>query len=234
MIRSGHEEMKDTMRASQERMKVAINSIWSELEENIKNRVEDVLVPVDQRTQGLHEELNAKSEGKQLGLQAVITSLDKQTKSLQEEFSTEIVDTQKGFHKELNFRIPETQSSIQATKTLVQAMQHGLTTSLAKVKDQVEHGPCGSTGTGVGKPPKFDGSTLWAVFHHQFKAVAWYNWKPSEKNHAPACQPAHEVAYGDHHMAAGYHSHPKARTHLIGEALQEFATTIKQVTYCTR
>jgi hypothetical protein len=33
--------MKATLRASQEKMATAIHSIWSELEETIKNRVED-------------------------------------------------------------------------------------------------------------------------------------------------------------------------------------------------
>jgi hypothetical protein len=50
-------------------------------------------VSVDQWTQGIREELNAKIKEMQLGLQVLTTSLDTQTKSLHMEFSTEIVAT---------------------------------------------------------------------------------------------------------------------------------------------
>jgi hypothetical protein len=88
-----------------------------------------------------------------------------------------------------------------------------------------------------------------------FKAMAGYNnWAPSEKTmHLLAAFQgwAAEVLYGvpkkvtnkdigalkgsqgGHHMAAGYGSHLKARTQLIGKSLLESATTIKQLTNCT-
>jgi hypothetical protein len=50
-------------------METAINYIWSKLEETIKYRLKNALWFVDQRTQGLHEELNAKVEKTQLDLQ---------------------------------------------------------------------------------------------------------------------------------------------------------------------
>jgi hypothetical protein len=55
-------DIKATVRASQEIMEATINSIQSELEETIKNRVEDVLSSVDQATQRLHKELDMKIE----------------------------------------------------------------------------------------------------------------------------------------------------------------------------
>jgi hypothetical protein len=47
-INNGQEELKATMRVSQEQMEVAMNSIRSELEGAIKNRVADILLSVGQ------------------------------------------------------------------------------------------------------------------------------------------------------------------------------------------
>jgi hypothetical protein len=54
---STQEEMKDMMDIYQEKMETAIRFIWSKLEKMIKYRVEDVLLCVNQKTQGLHKEL---------------------------------------------------------------------------------------------------------------------------------------------------------------------------------
>jgi paraquat-inducible protein B len=70
-VKSSQEEMKATVRACQENMEAAINSTWSELEETIKNPA-DVLVSIDQQTQGLHEELKAKIEKTRLSLHALM------------------------------------------------------------------------------------------------------------------------------------------------------------------
>jgi hypothetical protein len=49
-------------------MEAAVHSIGSELEETIKRRVEDVLLCVDQKTQGLRKELNETIEETQVAL----------------------------------------------------------------------------------------------------------------------------------------------------------------------
>jgi hypothetical protein len=54
--------MKVKVRPSQEMTEATINSILSELEETIKNWVEDVLVSVNQWNQDLCKELDAKIE----------------------------------------------------------------------------------------------------------------------------------------------------------------------------
>jgi hypothetical protein len=66
----------------------------------------DILAPVDQEAQGLHEELNGKTEETQLGLQVVMISFCKWTKSIHGKFSTEwtqrrasIKNPTSGFHK---------------------------------------------------------------------------------------------------------------------------------------
>jgi hypothetical protein len=64
-------------------MEAAISSIWFELEETIRNWMENVLASVDQGTQGLSEEIVVKVEETQLGLQTVMTSFDMHTKKLQ-------------------------------------------------------------------------------------------------------------------------------------------------------
>jgi uncharacterized protein YqgV (UPF0045/DUF77 family) len=77
MIKTSHEEIIAEMKAGQiqikaglegvkadqKKMEAAISFILSELEETMKNRVEDVLSSADQWRQDLREELNAKIEG---------------------------------------------------------------------------------------------------------------------------------------------------------------------------
>jgi hypothetical protein len=46
--------------SSAEKTEAAINFIRTELEEIIKHRVEDILISVDQQTEGLREELEAR------------------------------------------------------------------------------------------------------------------------------------------------------------------------------
>jgi predicted S18 family serine protease len=56
-IKSGQEEMKATVRASQEKMKAVINTIWSQLEETVINRVEDVSSSLNQKKQSLRNDM---------------------------------------------------------------------------------------------------------------------------------------------------------------------------------
>jgi hypothetical protein len=52
-VKVGLEEMKAAVRVSQENTETAANSILPELEETMKNQVEDVLASVNQWTQDL-------------------------------------------------------------------------------------------------------------------------------------------------------------------------------------
>jgi hypothetical protein len=96
--------MKVTVSGIQEKMEAAINSIQSELEETIKQWVEDVLVSVDQGTWSLCEELIEKIEQTQSSLQAVTISL--------------------------NHRV---QVETQRIKILAETVQHGLEARIAEV-----------------------------------------------------------------------------------------------------
>jgi hypothetical protein len=75
-----HREMK----VRQEMTEAAMHSIWTDLEETIKCRVEDVLTCDDQRTQDLCKENNEKIIGTQMDLQAIKGSHDTPTNSFQE------------------------------------------------------------------------------------------------------------------------------------------------------
>jgi hypothetical protein len=55
------DETVAVIRINQEKTEAAIKSIWVELEEAMKLRVEDVLVSIEQLTQDLHEELSERS-----------------------------------------------------------------------------------------------------------------------------------------------------------------------------
>jgi predicted nuclease with TOPRIM domain len=59
-LREMKEEKKAEMDIHQEKMEVAIHFIWSELEETIKHRVDDILSCGDQKMQGLQKELTQK------------------------------------------------------------------------------------------------------------------------------------------------------------------------------
>jgi hypothetical protein len=63
------EEMKAKMDIYQEKMEAAIHFIWTKLEETIDTSC------VDQKTEGLHKELDEKIDETQMSLQAVKTSL---------------------------------------------------------------------------------------------------------------------------------------------------------------
>jgi (p)ppGpp synthase/HD superfamily hydrolase len=84
-MKVGKEEIKTIVRASQKNMDAAINSIRSELEKTIKNRMEDILATVGQGAQGLHEEVNAKPEETKPGSHGVTLTFHMSTKNLRKE-----------------------------------------------------------------------------------------------------------------------------------------------------
>jgi actin-like ATPase involved in cell morphogenesis len=88
--------MKAKMDIHREKMEVAVCSIWSELEGAINHRVENILLSVEQKLQGLCKELTGKIEETQVDLQAVNTSIDTWTRSLK----GDITDV-KDFHKSI-------------------------------------------------------------------------------------------------------------------------------------
>lgn len=77
-----------------------------------------------------------------------------------------------------------TQVETQTMKALVEATLCEFQVQLKEVEAWAERGECQRSGTNVDMVShvKFDGSTSWAVFRYQFKAVAHHNcWTPREK-----------------------------------------------------
>jgi Zn-dependent M16 (insulinase) family peptidase len=94
------------------RMEATINSIQSEFEGTIRNRVQDVLASVHQQTQALRKELNGKMEL----LCLVMMSLDTLTKGL----CNDIANVKKELHEEFKLKTVDTQMNIQTTKTFIE------------------------------------------------------------------------------------------------------------------
>jgi hypothetical protein len=229
-IDANQHSMEATIRSGQEKTKTAINSIRSELEETIKTRMENAVVYLNQQTQGLRKELDEKIMETHQNLQVVMTSIDTWTGSLQDDIT--------GVKKDLDIRAK------------------GLEARIVQVEARAELDVGGRTGNDAGraKPPKFDGSTSWAMFRRQFETVADHNrWMPQEKAtyliaalEGRACDVLHwvprgatyeetiealEDRFGDQDLAAAYRSQLKTRTQKAGESLQEFATAIEQLAH---
>jgi UTP-glucose-1-phosphate uridylyltransferase len=98
---------------SQEERDAVINLIQAELEESMKHGVEDIVVCVDQRTQGLCKDHNKRNNETLVDLKAVKTPLDKKMKSLQET----LADMRNNLHKELDLMF---QVKAKTTKALIE------------------------------------------------------------------------------------------------------------------
>jgi hypothetical protein len=132
----------------------------------------------------------------------------------------------------------------------------GLKVRMAEVEARAELGVGSRTGNDGRRanPPKFDGSTSWAMFQRQFETVAEHNrWMPWEKVayliaalQGRACDVLHGVPRGaayeetiealedcfrDQHLAAAYCSQLKMRTQKPGDSLQEFTIAIEQLAH---
>jgi hypothetical protein len=165
--------------------------------------MKDVMVYVDQQTQGLRE-----IKDTQRHVQLVMTSIDRCTGSRKDD--TSIMGTKKDLHKERDHRI---QVEAQGTKTLVESTRHVLEAKIAEVRDnflqglettgrefkmqladveargprdfgeysitdaRAERRSCQRTGTGAGvaQTPELDGSSSWPAFRRQVEAVEEHN-----------------------------------------------------------
>jgi hypothetical protein len=125
----------------------------------MKYRVEDVLACVDQKTQGLSKEVTEKIDETHVDLQAIRSSVDMRTKSLLET----IKDAREHLHKELG---PMIQGETQMTKTLTDTTWRGLEAKRAETEARAQRRKGIGTGAGAAKPPKFNGTTSFALLRH--------------------------------------------------------------------
>jgi hypothetical protein len=147
--------------------------------------------------------------------------------------------------EDLSRNIEATRQDVEATRRDLEATQRDLETHLAALEARTRRAGGGNAGANADKvkPPKFDGSTSWVVFHRQFDSAAIHNdWTPREKaahllsvlqgqaadvlHSVPAEAPYEDIVgalrdrFGDHQLAAAYRSHLKARVQTGGETLQ--------------
>jgi hypothetical protein len=110
---------------------------------------------------------------------------------MREELQTQKGDLCAG-QAELEERLDKQQKDInlvveQQTRDLresLEATRRDLQAKLLTVENRTRRAGCSGPGacTSTVKPPKYDGTTSWAVFHRQFEAAAILNtWQPNEK-----------------------------------------------------
>jgi hypothetical protein len=135
----------------------------------------------------------------------------------------------------------------------IESTRQDFETQLATFEARTKRAGGGSAGTNADKvkPPKFDGSTSWVLFHRQFDATATHkDWKPRKKVahllsilqgraadvlHSVTSEASYEDIvgalqdrFGDHQLTAAYRSQLKAWVQTGNETLQEFAAAVEQ------
>jgi hypothetical protein len=164
--------------------------------------------------------------------------VEQQTRNLREDLSKNIEAGHAEFEERVTRNLREDLSSN------IEATRQDFETQLAALEARTRRAGGGSTGANADKvkPPKFDRSTSWVVFHRQFVAAAIHNvWTPREKAahllsvlqgqaadvlHSVPAEASYEDIvgalqdrFGDHQLAAAYQSHLKARVQTGGETL---------------
>jgi hypothetical protein len=239
--------------AGQEELK---NDMESEISA-VKNDIENSISAVTGNISALETKINAGQEE----LRQEISAFQERIKAGQAEFEERVTctaDTQlknvtSMFEQQTHNLHEDLSRNIKATRQDLEATQRDIETQMAALDARTRRADGGNEGANADKvkPPKFDGSTSWAVFHRQFEAAAIHNdWAPREASHllsvlqgqaadvlhsVPA-EASYEVVvgalqdrFGDHQLAAAYRSYLKARLRTSGETVQEFAAAIEQL-----
>jgi hypothetical protein len=145
------------------------------------------------------------------------------------------------------------QVEVQTTRALTEAIQREFQTPLKEVKAKVKGGSGIGTGADAAKPPKFDGTTSWAMFRCQFETAGEHNcWTRLKKSiylitalqgwtnvkhrvlKAAIIEKALEALEDrlcDQNLAAAYHPLLKMRTQGVRETLHESATAIEHLVH---
>jgi len=215
---------------------------FKELKADISDMIEDkVGNSMSTIAEGLKTDLN--------GLRNEVRALD----SRMNEGKAEMEGRLEGQQKEVTAIVEQ---QIQHLREDIEATRRELESRLAAVDASAvctgSGGPRASSSTV--KPPRFDGTTSWAVFHRQFEAAAVQNnWTQSERAahllsvlHGKAADILHTVPadapyeaivgalrdrFGDHQLAAAYRSQLKTRMQANEETLQEFAAAVEQLAH---
>jgi single-stranded DNA-binding protein len=109
------------------------------------------------------------------------------------DFQKAIENTRNNLHKglEIMFQVKvqtrkvEIKINQKRMENKIEVNQREFQTEVKEVGPRVKHGRGTGTGADAAKPPKFNGTTLWAMFWRQFDTVAEHNcWMPQEKPNA--------------------------------------------------
>jgi hypothetical protein len=132
----------------------------------------------------LRQEIRAFQErikaGKAEFEERVTCNVDTQLKNV----SSKVEQQTRNLREDLSRNIEATRQDVEATRRELEATQRDLETQLAALEARTRRAGGGSAGANADKvkPPTFDGSTSWVVFHRQFEAAAIHNdWTPREK-----------------------------------------------------
>jgi DNA repair exonuclease SbcCD ATPase subunit len=197
--------------------------------------------------------LETKKNAGQEELRQEIRTFQERLEARQAEFEERVM---RNLREDLSRNIEATRQDVEATRRDLEATQRDLETHLEDLEARTRRAGGSSAGANADKvkPPKFDGSTSWAVFHRQFDAAAAHNDLTSREKAAhllsvlqgQAADVLHSVPagasyedfvgalqdrFGDHQLAAAYRSRLKARVQTGGETLQEFAAAIEQLAH---
>jgi hypothetical protein len=201
-------------------MDTTIQSIRSEVQEIIHNRVENVREELNQKTEAIHIELTDEIQKTKVELQTVEIAIDQRTRYVDE--------------------------GIAAIKEDITASKK----QMEQVKAIAERGGRTTVSGNTAQAPTFDGKTSWSTFRRQFETVAEHNmWSDREKSTflitalkgraadvlagIPINTPYEDTLqtledqFGDQHFAAAYRCQLTTRRQKAGESLQEFATAIE-------
>jgi 3-phenylpropionate/cinnamic acid dioxygenase small subunit len=169
--KADREELKGMMNATRETMEAAIHSIRSELQEAIQYQKPNVMVEVNHKTKGHSKELIET----QRDFKVVKKSLEARTNDLMET----IRDTREHLEIKLILFQDKTRNIISNNQDNMEANMEAIwrefQSQLEEVVARVETGRGKGACANAALPPKFDATTLWAVFQRQFETVAEQN-----------------------------------------------------------
>jgi hypothetical protein len=240
-------------RAIEEKMKDAMKSKRSELDETIRQRIEIPMTNTSRETHNFQTELTERIEKTQVELQAVELSLDPQAKKLQE--NLEVISTDLTMADiEVKTSREEALEQQRVIKEKTEANMRKFQAQLEEVRTTAQRRSTPAVGASTVQPLTFNGNSTWSVFRRQFEIVAEHNhWSDRDKStylitalkgraadvlysiltsttYEETLQ-ALEDHFGDQHFSAAYRCQLTTRTQKTGESLQDFATAIEQLAH---
>jgi hypothetical protein len=149
-----HEEAAARQEKANAELKAAMTSMRSDMQRSVQKQVEDVLSVVDRKTHSLQLDITEKFESTEVKLDTIELALGAETNSLRLDLSTVQAET-------ISYR--------QANFERMEAVRKDFHARLDEAKEMAGHSRGRGNGTCAVTPPKFDGTTSWSGFLHQFE-----------------------------------------------------------------